>query len=248
MTAMLTFPLVRVLCFFDDDVAEHGYYAEHWHSAQLLHHASAFLEEAKVATELVDDYALDACLVLGCLEHDAAIDGGKHSATVDVCHEYDVGIGMSRHRHVDEVAVPQIYLADAACTLHHYRIIALGEAVECSIDGLAKLFPTLLAEIGIGTAVADGLAVEHHLCGMLAIGLEQQRIHIGATRHPRCLCLHCLGSAYLISVWGGVGVERHVLRFERCGVKSVLHEYATEGSSYYALAHIAASSCQHHRS
>ena len=82
---------------------------------------------------------------------------------------------------------------------------------------------------------------------MVGLGLQQYRIHVRMTRHTSSLCLHSLGPANLKSIRSGIGVERHVLRLERSRMIAILTEYATEGSGYDALTHIAACTNKHDR-
>ena len=191
--------------------------AQHGDAADVLQHPAAFVEKPHVATELVDDDALDALTVFGCLEHDAAIDGSEDAPTVDVAHQDDVGIGMTGHRQVHQIPVLQVNLGDAAGTLHHDGVVARGEAVEgiadfsAEVDMLVKTSPNPSCRRGIlatpevvGIAIADGLAVEHHLGGMVRLRLQQQRVHVGMTGNARRLGLYGLGTAYLQPLGGGV--------------------------------------------
>ena len=59
---------------FDMDVLEKGYDAQNGHVADFLEHTPPLVEETHVAPELIDDDALDALSVVGCLQGDAAID------------------------------------------------------------------------------------------------------------------------------------------------------------------------------
>ena len=94
---------------------------------------------------------------------------------------------------------------------------------------------------------ADGLAVQNDLRRVVALWLQEQRVHVRMTRNACCLGLNSLCTANLEAVGCGIGVERHVLRLEGGRLVAVLPENAAEGSSHHALAHIAARSGQHHR-
>ena len=106
-------------------------------TTNLLQHPTAVFEETHVATELVDDDALDALAVFWCLEHQAAIDGSEHPSPINIAHEDDISLSMARHRQVHEVGVSQVDLRDAACALHHNRVVAGSETVEGSADFLS---------------------------------------------------------------------------------------------------------------
>ena len=51
----------------DVDILVVGHNAQYWHATEVLHHSPTLVEEAHVATEFVDDDALDERAVLGCL-------------------------------------------------------------------------------------------------------------------------------------------------------------------------------------
>ena len=113
--------------------------AQHGDTADILEHPSALFEESQVATELIDDDALDELAVFGCLQGDAAIDGGEDTPTIDIAHKDDICLRMTRHREVHEVGIPEIDLRDAACPFHHDGVIARGQTVEGCADLLSEI-------------------------------------------------------------------------------------------------------------
>ncbi len=56
--------------------------------------------------------------------------------------------------------------------------------------------------------------MQHHLRGVVALRLEQQRVHVGVARNAGGLGLNGLGTAYLQAIGRGIGVECHVLCLE----------------------------------
>ena len=78
---------------------------------------------------------------------------------------------MTGHRHVHKVGISQIYLRNATCTLHYYRIVSCRETVESLTNGMSQFLAPFLAEIVVCRAVSDRLSVEHHLSGMLGVRL-----------------------------------------------------------------------------
>ena len=90
------------------NVGEVGHHAQHRHATQLFEHAGPVGKQAEVAPELVDDDAFDAGPLFRPLQHDAAVDAGKHAAPVDVAHQQHVCFGMHGHRHVHQIGVAQI--------------------------------------------------------------------------------------------------------------------------------------------
>ena len=107
----------------DDNIVEHRNDAEYGNTTNLFHQFSTFVEQTQVATKLVNYYTLDTLAVLRSLQHNRAVGTGKHSATVNVCHKYDIGIGMARHRHVHKIGVAQIKFRHTTRSFHHNRIV-----------------------------------------------------------------------------------------------------------------------------
>ena len=220
--------------------------AQHRNPAQLLEHLPALFEEPQVAPELIDQNPFHTVPLLGAQQHHRAIDAREDAAAVDVAHQDDVGAGVHRHRDIHQVGVAQVDLGQAACTLHYHRIVAGSQPVEGGVHGLAQLGPAFLAEVVVGVAVADGPAVEHHLGSVVALGLEQQRIHIGVAGDAGGFGLDGLRPPDLQPVLRSEGVQCHILGLERSRVVSVLAEDPAERRGDDALAHVAASSGEHH--
>ena len=222
-------------------------YAQHGDAADVLQHLAPLVKQAHVATELVDDDALDETAVFGSLQGDAAIDRGKHPTPVDITHEDHVGLGMPCHGQVHQVGVTQVDFRDAARALHHD-----GVETGCqTVKGSAHLTPVIdvgraATPVIIGILVADGLAVQDDLRRVVTLGLEQQRIHVGMARDAGSLGLDSLGATDFKALGRGVGVECHILGLERCGAVAVLLKDTAKGGSHDTLAHVAARSGKHH--
>ena len=73
------------------------YHSQYRYATDILQYFTPLVKQPHVTTELIDDNTFDKLSVLRCLQHDAAIDAGKDAAAVDVAHQYDVGLGMTRH-------------------------------------------------------------------------------------------------------------------------------------------------------
>ena len=148
----------------DMDIFEIRDDAQHWDPTDLLQHPLAILKETQIATELIDDDALDELAVFWGLKGDAAIDGGEDTPTVDIPHEDDVSLRMTCHWQVYKVGIPKVDLRDTACPLHHDGVIAGSQTIE----GLTHLLPEIYVggtttPVIIRTLTADGLTIEHHL-------------------------------------------------------------------------------------
>ena len=105
------------------DILEIRNNAQDGDATEVFEHATALVEEAQVATKLINNDALDELAVFGRLEGDTAIDGGEDTTTVNIAYKDDIGLGMARHGHVDEIGISEVYFRDAACTLHHNGIV-----------------------------------------------------------------------------------------------------------------------------
>ena len=119
------------------------------------------------------------------------------------------------------------------------------QAVVGGVNGLAEFLAAFFPEIVVGVAVADGPAVEHDLGGMVALGLEQQGVHVGVAGDAGGFGLDGLCPADFQPFRGGEGVEGHVLGLERGGRIAVLPENAAEGRGDDALADVAAGAGEH---
>lgn len=109
--------------FLDMDILEIGNNAQDGDATEVFEHATALVEEAQVATEFIDDDALDELAVFRRLEGDAAIDGGEDTPTINVAHEDDIGLGMTRHGEVHQIGIAEVDLGDTARTLHHNGVV-----------------------------------------------------------------------------------------------------------------------------
>ena len=154
---------------------------------------------------------------------------------------------MTRHWQIHQVSISQINLRDTASPFHHNGVITCSQTIEGSTD----LFPevnissALFAPIIIRMFVAHRFAIQYHLGSMIALRLQQQRVHIRMTSDACSLSLNSLSPSDLQSFRCGITVECHILRFEGCWLITVLLEDTTEGCCNNALANIAACSCKH---
>ena len=127
--------------FLDVDVFKIRYDAQDWYTTNVLHHLPPFVEEAHVATELIDDDTLDEFSVLWCLQGYTAIDRSKHATTVYIADQNHVSLRMTSHRHIYQVTIPQIDFCNAASPFHHNGMILCCQAVERCTDFCTKVKP-----------------------------------------------------------------------------------------------------------
>ena len=189
LSQLTTFLLQCYTIFLIDiDIFIIRYHAQDWHTTNIFEHLASLVEKTHIATKLIDNDAFDELSVLGALQHDATIDGSKHAPSVDIAHQNDICLCMSRHRHIHQIAIFQIDFCDTASTLHHNGIIAFGQTIKSIADLPTEIiiaqrnrpycaFPSLLGgvrgrlPIVVGILVADGFAVQNYLRSMIALGL-----------------------------------------------------------------------------
>ena len=106
---LFLFKAYRVL-LFNIDIFEIWYNTQDGDATDVFQHASPLIEKTHIATELVDDNTFDKLAVLRCLQHDAAINGSKDAASINVTHQDDVSISVTCHRKIHKVSIPQIHL------------------------------------------------------------------------------------------------------------------------------------------
>ncbi len=225
----------------------HRHNPEHWHTTYPLHQFPPLLEKTEVAPELIDYDTLDEPSVFLALKHYGAVGACEYASTVNVGHKNHLCPGITRHRHIHNITIPEIELAYASGAFHHHRIMNRRQSVESLMGNLTQLLLAILTEIAVGIAVAHWLPVYDNLRRHPARGLEQHRVHVGRTGNPRCLRLHRLRPSDFQAVGSGIGIERHVLGLEWSRGITVLPEYTTQPRCYQALADIAAGASQHHR-
>ena len=132
---LTTFLFQRHTIFFIDiDILIIRYHAQHRHATNVFKHLPTLVKKTHIATKLIDDNTLDEFSVLWALQHDAAIDGSEHAPSVDIAHQNNICLCMSRHRHIYQVAILQIDLRNTARTLHHDGIIARSQTIEGYTD------------------------------------------------------------------------------------------------------------------
>ena len=249
LSQLTTFLLQCYTIFLIDiDIFIIRYHAQDWHTTNIFEHLASLVEKTHIATKLIDNDAFDELSVLGALQHDATIDGSKHAPSVDIAHQNDICLCMSRHRHIHQIAIFQIDFCDTASTLHHNGIIAFGQTIESIADLLAEVdFRCTTTPVIVGIFVADGLAIQNDLGSMVALGLQQQGVHVRMTRNARSLSLNSLSASYLESFWCSIRVQCHILSLERCRLITILTEYPTESCCNDTLTDIAACTCEHNR-
>ncbi len=95
--------------------------------------------------------------------------------------------------------------------------------------------------------VSDHLAQHHHLGPDVALGLQQNRIHLDRRRGAAGQRLQGLGPADLAAVGGDRGVVGHVLRLERPHDQAAIGEQPAQPRHQGRLAHVRTAALDHQR-
>ena len=135
----------------------------HRNAAKFFEHLDAGLEQADIATELIDKNTLNAFTLVRAKQQQRTVDTGKDTAPVDVSHKDNICSGMQGHRKIYQISVPQVYFGNASGTFHHHRIVAGRQTVVCGTDFATQFITAFGTEIIVGITVTDGTAVEHNL-------------------------------------------------------------------------------------
>ena len=212
----------------DVDIEEIRQNACDRHAGTLAQEIESRSQQRRIAAKLVYDMTFHQRPLLGIQQDHGANELSKDASTVDVRYEQDWRIGVASDSHVDDVVLLEVDLRRAAGTLNHNHVIVRAQAVESR----GRRFPNRRFQLVIFAGGGNSLGASHHddLRATVALGLEQDRVHLHLRSHHRRGSLHGLGTANLASVRRGIGIQRHVLRFERSDLKTILSEYAAERS------------------
>ena len=190
-------------------VALQRQHAHGGHAGQRLQHLRAGREQAGVAPELVQHEAADQRALGGRQQLVRAVEVREGATAVDVAHQQHRRAGLARHPHVGDVAAVQVDLGGRAGAFDHQHIVLGHQRVQ----GVARRGPHQFAAAAPRHAREFGvpLAEQDHLAAVVALGLEQDRVHphLG---HPACRHgLEILGAAHF-TPGHDTRVVAHVLR------------------------------------
>ena len=232
----------RVL-FGDVNVPEVVDHTGHRNPGPLFQPGQAVGQQAGLAPELVDHESLDRGALLRLQQFHGAHDGGEHPAPVDVGAEQDGGLGVPGNPHVHDFIGLQVDLGWAARSLHYHNVVVVAQGVQGGADRVPEL--GLQPQVVASPGRAHGAAQQHHLGGVVGLGLQQDRVHLHPGLYPRRLGLHRLSPADFASPRGYVGIVGHVLGLEGSDAETVLAKYAAQRRHQHALADVRGRSLDH---
>ena len=200
-------------------------------------------KEGGIAPQLVDDEPPDQAAVVVGEEGEGAVKRGEHPPAVDVADHDGPEPRLLGDAQVDDVVVGEIDLGRAAGALAHDHVEALAEIVEgrehqCQQSGLGPV-------VAGGVEVGPGLAHDDDLAGAFPGRLQEDGVHGDLGRHPGRQRLYPLGPTDLVARGGDIGVERHVLRLERCHLHPLAGEDAAQSGHDGRLAGVATGAAHH---
>ena len=203
------------------------------------------VEERGVAPKLVDDEAPGESAFGRRQQRPCADEARDHAAAIHVAYQRHGNLGCQREAHVGDVVLPQVDLGRAAGSFHQDQVGALAEPPKTlqharHEPGLERVIAARIRRAGDG-------ALHHHLRAVLALGLEQHRVHVDVGLDPGGAGLQRLGAADLAPVARDGGVVGHVLGLEGADRVSTVGERSQKSGGQHRLADIRAGPLQHDR-
>ena len=203
-----------------------GQHAEHRFTSAFLQPGQAGFEQAHVATETVDDEALDARLFAWREQLQRTDEVGENAAAVDVGDDDHRAVDDLREAHVGDVAGTQVDLGRAAGTLDYDAVVAGAQAFPRFKHRLHRAWFVLVVIAGVEVGVC--LAVDDHLRPFVGRGFQENLVEVDVGGHAGSERLQCLGAADFATINGDRRVERHVLRLERRNAHAAPGQYAAD--------------------
>jgi hypothetical protein len=200
----------------------HRYHAGERHAGQELEIAWPGLEQRSVATEAVQDKAVQRASQVVGQQGPSSVQMRERAAAVDVGDEQAREAAeiarLARGAEIDVVLRCEIDLRGRARAFDHHEIAIGGHARQARACGVGErctaFAPALAREIGVDVAVDD------HLARRVALGLEQDGIHVDRRLDTCRERLEILRRADLraeaVEPGDDPRVVAHVLRLEGC--------------------------------
>ncbi len=157
----------------------------------------------------------------------------------------DRHVGGAGEAEVGDVAGAQVDLGGRARALDEDEIGFGAEPAEAVEHGRHELRLPVLELARLGRA--HDAALHHDLRADVALGFQQDRVHVHGRRHAGGAGLQRLGPADLAAIGGHGGIVRHVLRLERAHAQAAAFEDAQQSGDEQRLADVGPGAGQHER-
>ena len=139
----------------------------------------------------------------------------------------------------------EVDLAGAACAFEHDHVVLRRQRIESPLGGLEGL--RFEMDVVGHAHVAHRFAEHDYLRTGVGVRLEQDRIYPRVRFDAARLRLDDLCAAHFAAIARDEGVQRHVLRLERCDTETVLQQDAAERGGQHTLAGVGTGALKHDR-
>ena len=201
------------------------------------------VEERGIAAELVDDETLGERALRRRQQRPGADQARDHAATVHIPHQRHGHPGGQGEAHVGDVVLPQVHLGRAARAFHQDQVGLFRKPFEALQHAGHEFGLERVVAARVGGACHG--ALHHHLGAVLALGLEQDRVHVDAGFDAGGTGLQRLGAADLAPVARDRGVVGHVLRLEGAHLEPARRIGAAQARDEQGLADVGAGALKH---
>src|SRR5699024_179457 len=190
--------------------------------AFLLQHFDPWIQYRLVAPEFVNDKTPDTISLLWFQKLHRTVQLGEYAASVDISRQKHGGVRHFRHTHIYDIVCFQIDLRRASGSFDHDNVVFFCKGAERLHNIRDKVF--LIFKIIPGAHRPQDLAVYDHLGSRIVGRFQENGVHKDGGFDPRRLRLHHLRAPHLQAFAGDIGIQRHVLGFERSHPVAVLPE------------------------
>ncbi len=167
------------------------------------------------------------------------------SAAIDVADEHNRRSGGAGETHIGDIVRAQINLGGAARPLDDHKVAGGFKAREAFHHRRSQPgFPRLIIA---RFRLTGDLSAHDDLRAIIALRLEQHRIHIDACRQTRGPRLQGLRTADFAAIHRHGGVIRHILRLERRNANAAIGEGARQSRDDERFADVGPRALDHQR-
>ena len=186
----------------------------------FLQHFHAGIQYRLISPEFIDDHSFHHLLLIRLQEHDRSHQLGKNTSTVNIAHQQYRSFGHFGHAHVDNIFFLQIDLRRTSGSFDHNNIIFFRQCLICFHNFWHQLL--FIFKVISGTHSSQDFSVYDDLAAYVIGRFQQDGVHQHRRTDPCGLRLHDLCSSHLQAFLGDKRIQRHILRFKRGHLVSVL--------------------------
>ena len=106
-----------------------GHDAQYRNVGQRFNLLNTGVQQRHITAKLIDDHPFDPRAFVIVQQRQRAINGGKHPAAIDICHQNDRTLRHFSHAHIDDIAIAQVNLSRTSRAFQHQYIELLRQAV-----------------------------------------------------------------------------------------------------------------------